>query len=132
MKAQTNRKLTANEQKALNKEIDRQLQIQAEKHGCNMDATVLLTLYLHFGFGKEKLREFWEKYSETEKTLFDYYYNTPLTAEGVREREFLATYELKGIGVDVEYWRKVKKEWKPEEDKVWMKTQNTETNTIQD
>ena len=123
MKAQMNRKLTANEQKALNKEVDRQLQIQAEIHGVNVDATVLLTLFLHYGFKKEQLREFWEKYADTEKELAEYYRQTPLTLEGIREKEYYAVYELKHIGVDVEAWRKLKKEWKAEEDEVWQKAE---------
>lgn len=121
MKAKPREKLTANQQKALNEEVDRQLQKQAETHGTNIDATVLLTLHLHYGFGKEQLREFWERYNDTEKELAEYYRQTPLTLEGIREKEYYAVYELKGIGVDVEAWRKLKKEWKPESDKIWQK-----------
>lgn len=121
MKMQAKRRLTVNEQKALNAEVDRQLQKQAEKHGVNIDATVLLTLYLHYDFDKYQLREFWEKYSETEKELVEHYRQTPLTLEGIREKEYYAVYNLRRIGVDVELWRKLKKEWSPEKDEVWQK-----------
>ena len=121
MKVNTQRRLTINEQKALNKEIDRQLQVQAEKHGVNIDATVLLTLAEFYDFDKYKLREFWEHYNDIEKELAEHYRQTPLTLEGIREKEYYAVYNLKRIGVDVELWRKLKKEWSPERDEIWQK-----------
>lgn len=121
MKAQAKRRLTVNEQKALNAEVDRQLQRQAEIHGVNVDAMVLLTLSLHYGFEKENLRAFWEAFEQTEKELAKYYRETPLNIDGIREQEWYAVNELKHIGVDVELWRKLKKEWSPEKDEVWQK-----------
>jgi len=121
MKAIPRYELTKEGQKALNAEVNRQLINHAEKHGCNNDAQVLLTLHLHYGFGKKRLRQFWEHYLETEKELMDYYRQTPITAEGEREKEFYAVYELRKIGVDVEHWRAVKNEWKPENDEIWKR-----------
>ena len=46
MKAIPRYELTKEGQKALNAEVNRQLINHAEKHGCNNDAQVLLTLHL--------------------------------------------------------------------------------------
>lgn len=109
MKANIKRKLTVAEQEALNREIERQLEIHAERGAGYFDAMVLWTLHRMYGFGKKRLREFWVKYSEAERELQEYYRTNSLNLDGVRETEFYVVENLKRIGVDIEKWRETKR-----------------------
>lgn len=118
MKALNRKKLSKNEQLALNKEVYRQLMVRADDNALYYDAMVMLTLAEEFGWGKRRLRRFWDKYSEFETDLMKHY-GTVLTVDGIDEAKFYAVERLKHYGVDIEHWREVKSNWNPAADKCW-------------
>jgi len=74
-------------------EITRQILAQEERFRLDMDASVLWTLHVRFGFGPKRLKEFYKAFVEE-------YHN-------MRERfemddSYPERYKLKQIGVDVE------------------------------
>lgn len=91
--------LSAKEQKAMNMEINRQI-IEADKKYTNdVDAMILYTLHIHLGFGKKRLRKFWEAFKEEHKKLVEYY-------QMPNDGAWLSRRKLKEIGVDVEAWNR--------------------------
>ena len=92
---------TANERRAMDMEIKRQLLEWDAKYTSDMDAMVLYTLMAHYGWKKKRLRKFWEAFQSEHKALRDYY---QMDAPG--DNEWLAKRKLKDIGVDVEEWNK--------------------------
>jgi hypothetical protein len=99
MKARTRWQPTAKERKAMNEEINRQLIEADRKYTNDFDAMVLYTLHTHLGFGKKRLRKFWEAFKTEHDKLIEYY---QMPSEGA----WLADYKLKEIGVDVAEWNK--------------------------
>ena len=91
--------LTAKERLAMNIEINRQIVEADRKYTNDIDAVMLYTLHVHLGFGKKRLRRFWEAFQEEHKALIEYY---QMPDGGV----WLCQRKLKGIGVDVEEWNK--------------------------
>lgn len=91
--------LTAKERLAMNIEINRQIVEVDRKYTNDIDAVMLYTLHVHLGFGKKRLRRFWEAFQEEHKALIEYY---QMPDGGV----WLCQRKLKGIGVDVEEWNK--------------------------
>ena len=91
--------LTAAEQKAMNMEINRQIIEADKKYTVDVDAMILYTLHIHLGFGKKRLRRFWEAFQVEHKKLIDYY---QMPDDGA----WLCRRLLKDIGVDVEEWNK--------------------------
>lgn len=90
---------TAKERTAMNMEINRQI-IEADKKYTNdIDAMVLYTLHVHLGFGKKRLRRFWEAFQQEHKALIEYY---QMPDDGA----WLCQRKLKDIGVNVEEWNK--------------------------
>ena len=55
--------LTAAERKAMELEINRQLAESDRQHANDFDAMVLYVLHTHLGFGKKRLRRFYEAFS---------------------------------------------------------------------
>ena len=85
------------EQKALEIEMRKQI-FEQQKQYCNdTDALILYVLHAHLGFGKKRLREFYEAYSKELTKLTEYY-------EMPEDDAFLARIKLKEIGVDIEAW----------------------------
>lgn len=84
---------------ALQEEINRQILEADEKYASNIDAMVLYTLHAHFGFGKKRLREFWDAFQQEHDKLIEHY---QMPGEFV----WLCNRKLKEIGVDLEEWRK--------------------------
>lgn len=99
MKARTRWQPTARERKAMNEEINRQLIEADRKYTNDFDAMVLYTLHTHLGFGKKRLRKFWEAFKTEHDKLIEYY---QMPGEGA----WLADYKLKEIGIDVAEWNK--------------------------
>lgn len=89
--------LNKSEEKALQKEINRQILEQDKIHQDELDAMVLYTLHETFGFGKDRLRRFWEHMYQNYKEI---------TAKYEMEDgfPFLCQEALKEIGVDVHEW----------------------------
>lgn len=120
MKSRTYRSLSKQGQQALNNEVLRQLEEAATKISLGYDSIVLLLLYKEFGFGKRKLRQFWDSYSKLETEMHDYFLTAPVNSmNGQLDLKYYAEEELKRIGVDVENWRNKRAEWKPSEDESW-------------
>lgn len=55
--------LTAAEKKAMDMEINRQIVEADRRYADDIDAMVLYTLHVHLGFGKKRLRKFYDAFS---------------------------------------------------------------------
>lgn len=91
-------KLTAAEQKALDKEIYRQLAEDTRKHNLEIVAMTLTTLHEEFGFGEARLKRFFDRYDEVVDGLVKRYE----LSEG--DEPWIAAHKLKEKGIDVEAW----------------------------
>ena len=60
--------LTAAERKAMDMEINRQIVEADRRYADDIDAMVLYTLHVHLGFGKKRLRKFYDAFSASELT----------------------------------------------------------------
>lgn len=89
--------LSAKERKAMNFEISKQIAAMERKHTNETDALVLYVLYKHFGWGKKRLRDFYEAFTVEHTRLIEHY-------EMPDDNAWLALEKLKEIGVDVEAW----------------------------
>ena len=87
--------LTAKERKAMELEINRQ-------NANDFDAMVLYVLHTHLGFGKKRLRRFYDAFSAEHDKLIEHY-------EMPDGGAWLADMKLKEIGVDVAAWNKESK-----------------------
>ena len=98
MKARVPAKLTNKEQKALYREIDRQIAEHVENMSMNLQAAVLYQLHVNFGFGKKRLLKFSRAFQETLKELQEFY-----LMESAEDIDFVYRYKLKNeLGIDVE------------------------------
>lgn len=100
-KDQDNFKLTRPQKKAMNKEIHAQILEKDMAYYLDMDAAVLWTLRVGFGFGKRRLRRFFELFAATHAELCKYY-ELDDDDNGI----WLCRKHLKEYGVDVEAWEK--------------------------
>lgn len=89
--------LSAAERKAMELEINRQIAESERNHTNNIDILVLYTLHVHLGFGKKRLRRFYEAFVGEYNRLLDHY-------EMPDDNVWLADTALKRIGVDVTAW----------------------------
>lgn len=89
--------LSAKERKALNIEINKQIAVMERQHVNEIDALVLYVLYKHCGWGKKRLRDFYEAFTAEHNKLIEHY-------EMPDDNAWLALAKLKEIGVDVEAW----------------------------
>lgn len=92
-------KFTQAEQKALEIEMRRQIHEQQQQYCNDKDALILYVLHTHLGFGKKRLREFYDAYSKELIKLTEYY-------EMPGDDCYLARMKLEQIGVDIEAWNK--------------------------
>lgn len=90
--------LTAAEQKAIDREIERQLAEHTRKHNLEIVAMTLTTLHEEFGFGEARLKRFFDRYDEVVESLVKRYE----LSEG--DEPWIAMYKLKEKGIDVEAW----------------------------
>lgn len=93
--------LTANERRAMNLEINRQILEKDEKYKKDVDAMVLYVLMSHYGWGKRRLRQFWNAFLTEHKALREFY-----QMDDPGDNEWLAHRKLKQIGVDIHQWYK--------------------------
>lgn len=91
--------LTAQERKAMNLEINRQIAARDEKYKEDIDALVLYVLMAHYGWRKKRLHRFWKAFIEEHKALREYY---QMNDDG--DAEWLAHRMLQEIGVDIHQW----------------------------
>ena len=95
---------TSAERKAMNLEIHRQF-IEASKHyTIDLDAMVLYTLNVRFGFGKKRLREFYDALSAGHDRLIQYYQMSD------DDCAWFYREMLNRIGVDIEAWNRERRE----------------------
>lgn len=85
--------LTAAERKAMDMEINRQI-VEADRRYAD---------HVHLGFGKKRLRKFYDAFSAEHDRLIQYY-------QMPDDYTWLCKEMLKRIGVDVEAWNKERKE----------------------
>lgn len=91
--------LTAAEKKALKEEINRQIVENNKKYEKDFDAMVLWTLHVYFGFGKKRLKRFWNGFIKEHQRLHEYY-QLPQEDNG-----WLYKYKVKEhLGIDLEEW----------------------------
>lgn len=85
-------KLTKKQEEAMREEINKQIAEQTAKNDNAFDAAVLWALHVCFGFGKKRLRMFYDTFRAMVTNSNKWMY-------GRTEIEM-----LKGIGVDIEAW----------------------------
>lgn len=102
MKARIPIKLTKSQQRAMDEEIKSQLLLYDEMHENNVDSIILYSLHKEFGFGKDRLRRFYDCVKVHYQDLVNHYENED-------DAEFVCMKILKDIGVDVAQWNKDRK-----------------------
>lgn len=96
--------LTAAEKKAMDMEINRQIVEADRRYADDIDAMVLYTPpHVHLGFGKKRLRKFYDAFSAEHDRLIQYY-------QMPDDYTWLCKEMLKRIGVDVEAWNHERRE----------------------
>lgn len=103
MRARVPWKPTNKERKAMEEEINRQIVEADERYSLDLDAMVLYTLHVHLGFGKKRLRSFWEAFQREHDALTKHY-------EMPNDFAWLCRRKLLQIGVDVKAWNEEKKD----------------------
>ena len=94
--------LTAAEKKAMDMEIQRQLAEYDNKHRLEFDALILWVLHAEFGFGRNRLKRFYDCFESSIDDLIARY-----DLEN-QDDIWLCTHKLKEIGVDIEAWNREK------------------------
>jgi hypothetical protein len=79
-------------------EIRRQLAEYDEKNNIEIDAMVLWVLYSEFGWGKKRLKRFWDCFADELKALTDRYVMDNC------DTVWLCTRKLKDAGIDISQW----------------------------
>lgn len=94
--------LTASEKKAMDLEIRRQLAEYEKGHMYEIDAMILWLLHEEFGFGKKRLKKFFDLFDKSSRELVKQY-----ELEN-SDRIWICTYMLKQYGIDIEKWENEK------------------------
>ena len=90
--------LTTKEREAIDIEINKQIRNRSVQYANDIDAAILYQLHVQLGFGKKRLRRFYDAWKQTHDSLLDHYEMTNDDAT------WLCMKKLKEIGVDVEAW----------------------------
>lgn len=90
--------ISAKDRKVINAEINRQILEKDAEYRDNLDAVVLYTLHVVFGYGPQRLRKFYDKLFEEHNKLVKHYEMED------EDGPFLAKEVLKRIGVDITAW----------------------------
>lgn len=94
--------LTAAEKKAMDLEIRRQLAEYEKRHMHEIDAMILWLLHEEFGFGKKRLKKFFDLFDKSSRELVKQYELED------SDRIWICTYMLKQYGIDIEKWENEK------------------------
>lgn len=94
---------TAAEKKAVELEVKRQLLEANQQFFSDVDATILYTLKEHLGFGKKRLRQFYDAFHAERDNMVKHY-------EMPDDYPWLCKTMLKRIGVDLEAWEQERRE----------------------
>ena len=98
-KNQKSRQPIANLNNAVESAIKAQIAIYEREHALDVDAMILYALHTHLGFGKDRLKKFFDAFINDHKALIAHY-------EMPNDGAYLSRVKLKEIGVDVEEWNK--------------------------
>lgn len=90
--------LTVSERKVMHNEIKRQLAEYDRRHAKEIDAIVLWVLRETFGFGKKRLRKYFDEFGRQLNRLIEYY------SMGEDDEAWLCSRKLKEAGIDLEKW----------------------------
>lgn len=93
--------LTANERKAMDMEINRQLVERDKAYAADIDALILYTLMSKYGWKKKRLKAFWKAFITEHQALREFY-----LMDEPGDNEWLAHKKLQQIGVDIHQWYK--------------------------
>lgn len=99
------RNLTSAEKKRIDEAIDEAvreevLRVEGELRS-DIDAMILYVLHVHYGFGRKRLRAFWDAFKAEHKALRDHY-----EMHDPGDNAYLARRKLMEIGVDVTEWER--------------------------
>lgn len=94
--------LSSVEKKAMDMEIRRQLAEYDRKHKLEIQALVLWQLHEQLGFGKKRLREFYDNFDLSFDSLIERYELQE------SDTSWLCTLQLKELGIDIESWEEEK------------------------
>lgn len=89
--------LTPKEKQALDMEVRRAVAREEQKFDRAMDVMVLYTLHKSFGFGKDRLRRFYEAFLAGRAELIQRY-------QSPEDNAWIAERELKRLGIDLDAW----------------------------
>lgn len=92
-------KLTAAQEKAMHMEIKRQCAEYWRKHQDELVALMLWVLHDTQGWGKKRLRDFFDNFMPALDELLEHY------DMGEEDKFWLCSTKLKEIGVDIEAWQ---------------------------
>lgn len=92
--------LTASERKAMEIELRKELARYVESNARELDAIILWVLHKELGFGKKRLRQFYDQFIPAVKELVNRYEMED------SDEIWLTTYKLKELGIDLERWEK--------------------------
>ena len=90
--------LTAAEQKAIDREIDKRLAVRTENHNLEIVAMTLATILEVFDCDEKELRRFFDTYDVLVEGLIERY------ELGEDDGPWIATQKLKEKGIDVAAW----------------------------
>ena len=83
--------------KATKAEIKKQVLLANEQYDIDIDTVVLYTLHTHLGFGKKRLRRFWEALKTNRDEMVKHY-------QMPDDYPWLCRKALEAIGVDIKEW----------------------------
>lgn len=100
MRANIRYNFNVSEKKVMDAEIKRQLAEYDRKNTLELEAIILWALYEQFGFGKKRLKRF---YDSVDKSIADLIKRYEMNDS---DDAWLCTEMLRRIGIDVEAWSK--------------------------
>lgn len=91
---------TAAHKKTIDYEIRRQLAEAEQNHNTELDSMILWVLHEKFGFGKKRLKKFYDCFADEIKALTERY------CMDDADDAWLCTRKLKEAGIDIYEWSK--------------------------
>lgn len=99
MKARPSGSFSKIQKQAFDNELERQIRAWKDNNLTDYELAVLWTLHDTFGFGKDRLKKFFDAYEKMPQKFLDEY-------DGIGTVDFIAHDKLKKIGVNIFEWRK--------------------------
>ena len=98
MKARVPWQPSNKQRKVMKAEINKQILMANAQYDEDIDAVVLFTLHSHLGFGKKRLRRFWEALQQNRDDMVKHYQ--------MPDYPFICHKVLEEIGVNIKEWSK--------------------------